>query len=319
MAPHAQVPEGLAYGNGNERSTSSHTTTDLFIVDSPNVSYTDDEIRSKYTYRTTEVKKGSNGKYVARPKETAYDFKVDRKVGKTGVMLVGWGGNNGSTITAGILANRRGLSWETREGERQANYYGSVVMSSTIKLGNDAATGDEVNIPLYDLLPMVHPNDLVIGGWDISAMNIAEAMDRAAVLEPTLKMLVRKEMAEMKPLPSIYYPDFIAANQNDRADNLIPGNKACMAHVEQIRKDIRCVTVLKMVVLAKTMQRFQDKQLPRQDHYSVDCQHGALRLTHSRRQRHCRESHGFDRIWPRRDCPLDYLRHRFDPRECAFH
>jgi myo-inositol-1-phosphate synthase len=86
---------------------------------------------------------------------------------------------------------------------------------------------------------MIHPNDLVIGGWDISSMNLADAMDRAAVLEPTLKGLVRKEMALMKPLPSIYYSDFIAANQEERADNLIPGSKARMAHVEQIRKDIR--------------------------------------------------------------------------------
>jgi len=242
MAPHAESPpsNGLsssAYGNGNGNN---HPQQDLFQVDSPNVSYTDGEIRSKYTYRTTEVRKDAgSGKYSVSPKETAYEFKVDRKVGKTGVMLVGWGGNNGSTITAGILANRRGLSWETREGRREANYYGSVVMSSTIKLGNDAATGEEVNIPLHDLLPMVHPNDLVIGGWDISGMDIAAAMDRAAVLEPTLKMLVRKEMDEMKPLPSIYYPDFIAANQTDRADNLIPGDRACMAHVEQIRKDVR--------------------------------------------------------------------------------
>jgi myo-inositol-1-phosphate synthase len=64
-------------------------------------------------------------------------------------------------------------------------------------------------------------------------------MDRAAVLEPTLKDQVKKEMALMVPLPSIYYPDFIAANQEDRADNLLKGSKACMEHVEQIRKDIR--------------------------------------------------------------------------------
>jgi myo-inositol-1-phosphate synthase len=31
----------------------------------------------------------------------------------------------------------------------------------------------------------------------------------------------------------------IAANQEDRADNVIPGSKACWEHVEQIRKDIR--------------------------------------------------------------------------------
>ena len=215
------------------------TTKELFTVDSPDVQYTENDILSKYTYRTTSVSKNGDGKYVATPKETIYDFKVERKVGRVGMMLVGWGGNNGSTVTAGIIANRRGLVWETREGKRAANYYGSVVMSSTIKLGTEAETGKEINIPFHDVLPMVHPNDLVIGGWDISGMNLADAMDRAAVLEPTLKGLVKKEMAEMKPLPSIYYHDFIAANQEDRADNLLEGSKACLAHVERIRKDIR--------------------------------------------------------------------------------
>jgi myo-inositol-1-phosphate synthase len=149
------------------------------------------------------------------------------------------GGNNGTTVTAGILANRQGMVWETREGPRAANYYGSVVMGSTMKLGTDPATMKDVNIPFHDILPMVHPNDLVIGGWDISGMNLAEAMDRAAVLEPTLKAQVKKQMAQMTPLPSIYYPDFIAANQEDRADNVLPGTKASMEHVEKIRQDIR--------------------------------------------------------------------------------
>ena len=239
MAPHAEGTNG--YTNGTYPSSAPSHGKDLLTVNSPNVVYTDDEILSKYTYRTTSVSRGPDGKYVATPKETVYDFKVQRKVGKVGMMLVGWGGNNGTTVTAGIIANRRGLTWATREGDRAANYYGSVVMSSTIKLGTEAKTGKEINIPFHDVLPMVHPNDLAIGGWDISGLNLAQAMDRAAVLEPTLKDQVKKEMAEMKPLPSIYYPDFIAANQDTRADNLIAGSKASNAHVEQIRKDIRCV------------------------------------------------------------------------------
>lgn len=237
MAPHAEhTPSWTSNGNGPATSSSSRKA---FTVSSPNVQYTESEIRSKYLYRTTAVTQGSDGQYVATPKETAYDFKVDRKVGKVGMMLVGWGGNNGTTVTAGILANRQNLVWDTREGKRAANYYGSVVMSSTIKLGTDAQTGKEINIPFHDLLPVVHPSDLVIGGWDISGMNLLEAMDRAQVLEPSLKNLVMKEMAQMKPLPSIYYPDFIAANQGDRADNTIEGDKACSAHVEKLREDIR--------------------------------------------------------------------------------
>jgi myo-inositol-1-phosphate synthase len=235
MAPHASSD----VANGTVNGSARQEATPLFTVQSPNVVYTDNEIKSQYAYQTTQITRTADNKLVATPKAINYHFKVDRKVGKVGMMLVGWGGNNGSTVTAGIIANRRGLSWETREGQQNANYYGSLVMSSTVKLGSDAQTGEEINIPFRDLLPMVHPNDLVIGGWDISSLDIAAAMDRAQVLDPTLKALVRKEMAEMKPLPSIYYPDFIAANQEDRADNVIEGTKASWAHVEQIQKDIR--------------------------------------------------------------------------------
>jgi myo-inositol-1-phosphate synthase len=48
-------------------------------------------------------------------------------------------------------------------------------------------------------------------------------------------------MALMKPMPSIYYANFIALNQEDRADNLLPGSRASTQHVEHIGKDIRWV------------------------------------------------------------------------------
>lgn len=44
---------------------------------------------------------------------------------KLGVMLVGWGGNNGSTFTAGLIANRLGLSWPTKRGVQKANWFGT--------------------------------------------------------------------------------------------------------------------------------------------------------------------------------------------------
>ena len=238
MAPHAEGNNGFESSVGTTTNSTTSSKPELFTVQSPNVKYTDSDITSKYAYRTTEVNV-TDGKYVASPKEKLYDFKTERKVGKVGLMLVGLGGNNGTTVTAGILANRQSLTWDTREGPRAANYYGSVVMSSTVKLGTEAKTGREINVPLNDMLPMVHPNDLAIGGWDISGMDLATAMDRAKVLEPTLKSLVKKQMATIKPLPSIYYPDFIAANQEDRADNVVPGSKASIEHVEHLRKDIR--------------------------------------------------------------------------------
>ncbi|CCU76319.1 INO1/L-myo-inositol-1-phosphate synthase [Blumeria hordei DH14] len=234
MTPHLEE----APSSSDKNSADKIEKKESFMVSSPNVVYTEDEIQSKYTYRTTHIENSPDGKLKAIPIETVYEFKVNRKVPRTGMMLVGWGGNNGTTVTAGIIANQNSLTWDTREGPRTANYYGSVVMGSTVKLGTDYRTSQDVNISFHEMLPMVHPNDLVIGGWDISGMNLAQAMDRAAVLEPTLKAAVKKEMSEMLPLPSIYYPDFIAANQEDRADNLLPGNRACHGHVNEIRKNI---------------------------------------------------------------------------------
>ncbi|OBZ84473.1 Inositol-3-phosphate synthase, partial [Choanephora cucurbitarum] len=209
----------------------------LFKVNSPNVQYTDEHIISKYVYQNTLVTRQPDGTLIAEPTETVYEFKTERTVPKVGVMMVGWGGNNGSTLTASILAHKNNLTWRTKSGIQKPNYYGSVTQSSTVRLGVDAK-GTDVYVPLSEMLPLVHPTDLVLGGWDISGKNLAESMERAQVLEYDLQRQVYDEMAKMVPLPSIYYPDFIAANQEDRADNLIPGSDK-RAHVNQIRKDIR--------------------------------------------------------------------------------
>ncbi|XP_013399714.1 inositol-3-phosphate synthase 1-A [Lingula anatina] len=228
-------------------------------VESPNVRYTDDFIESQYDYETTEVRK-ENGKLVATPKKTRYTFRVERKVPRVGMMLVGWGGNNGSTVTAATLANKLGLSWRTKDGTRHANYYGSITQASTICLGS-GPDGD-IYVPFHDLLPMVRPDDLVIDGWDISSENLADSMERAKVLDYDLQVQLKPHMERLRPRPSLYYPDFIAANQADRADNVLPGyDKA--EHLEKIRRDIRDFKVTsnldKVIVLwTANTERFCD-------------------------------------------------------------
>ncbi|KAJ1833102.1 Myo-inositol-1-phosphate synthase [Coemansia sp. RSA 2711] len=208
-----------------------------FKVDSPNVRYTDDSIESTYAYDTTVVSRDSaSGKLSAKPTQVRYQFRTKTNVGRVGLMMVGWGGNNGSTLTASILANKQGISWETRKGPQSANYYGSLMMASTVKLGVDAQLKD-VYVPFNEVVPMAHPNDVVIGGWDISSLSIGDAMRRAQVLPVDLQRRVYDELAQLKPLPSVYYPDFIAANQEDRADNLIGGTK--QEQLDHLRKDIR--------------------------------------------------------------------------------
>ncbi|KAG6392763.1 hypothetical protein SASPL_146989 [Salvia splendens] len=209
-----------------------------FKVDSPNVNYTDTEIHSVYSYDTTElVHENKNGSYqwTVKPKTVQYEFKTDARVPKLGVMLVGWGGNNGSTLTAGVIANREGISWATKDKVQQANYFGSLTQASSIRVGS--FNGEEIYAPFKSLLPMVNPDDIVFGGWDISDMNLGDAMGRAKVLDIDLQRQLRPYMEHMVPLPGIYDADFIAANQGARANNLIKGTKK--EQVQQVIKDIR--------------------------------------------------------------------------------
>ncbi|XP_060804949.1 inositol-3-phosphate synthase [Amyelois transitella] len=205
------------------------------VVKSPNTKYTDEYIFSDYEYEETLVTKTGN-EIVAKPYRKAICLRTGRKVGKVGVMLVGWGGNNGSTFTAAVLANRHQLSWTTKNGQMDSNWFGSITQASTVRLGIDEK-GQDVFVPMSQLLPMVHPDDLFIDGWDISPLNLAESMVRAKVIDYDLQQKLRKEMAAMKPRPAIYDPDFIAANQADRATNLIRGTK--QEQYLQLRADIK--------------------------------------------------------------------------------
>jgi myo-inositol-1-phosphate synthase len=64
-----------------------------------------------------------------------HTISTEKKVPKLGVMLVGLGGNNGSTLVAGILANKKKLEWETKNGTVGANFFGSFTQSATCHVG----------------------------------------------------------------------------------------------------------------------------------------------------------------------------------------
>ena len=61
----------------------------------------------------------------------------------------------------------------TKDGLRKPNYWGSLTQSATVRVGN--YKGEEVHVPFSSLLPMVHPNDVELGGWDISGARGGEA------------------------------------------------------------------------------------------------------------------------------------------------
>lgn len=216
-------------------------------VNTDRTTYSDDELTSRYTYENSIVSTDPIDKTInVETVETDLTFKLDLKIPKVGILLVGIGGNNGTTFTAASIANKNNIIFQTREGPLKSNYFGSVTQSSTIKLGIDK-NGDDVYVPFNSLVPMINPNDFVISGWDINNLNLYEGMNRAKVLEHDLKEQLKSYMEGLKPMKSIYYPDFIALNQDSRANNCFnrigengevdTTNK--WDHVEKIRNDIK--------------------------------------------------------------------------------
>jgi myo-inositol-1-phosphate synthase len=131
-------------------------------------------------------------------------------------MLVGLGGNNGSTFTAGVLANRKQLVWATKNGDVSANFYGSFTQSATTHVGFkfDQTSGHLTDVfkPIKDLVPMVSPVDFDVCGWDISNANLYEAAKRAHVLEPHLIEQLKEDLQNIVPMKAVLNPDFIASN-----------------------------------------------------------------------------------------------------------
>lgn len=205
----------------------------------------------RYNATTTSIKRAADGSLRVIPSKQDYLLQVPtQRPGAVGLMLVGWGGNNGSTLTASLAAHKQSVTWKSRRGVETPNFYGSLVMASTVALGFDEATGKELSAPIYQLAPFADPTNLVIGGWDISSLDIAASCDRAQVLEPTLIDRLAPTLKTLKPLPSIYDPSFIASNQSDRADNLIVGTKR--EKLEKLRQDIKYHTNLNFVYFSTT-------------------------------------------------------------------
>lgn len=219
------------------RTRGAATALGTFHVNSPDVKYNEDVIHSRYRYNSVKAILDSNGNVQATPSQKIYHFRTQRKPRRLGLMQVGWGGNNGSTVTAAVVANRLGISWQTRDRANMPNYKGTLTQAATLRVGFNEL-GRDIFVPFKSVVPMVEPNDIVLGGWDISGMNLSDAMDRARVLEPDLRNKLRSHMESMIPLPAAFDQQFIAKNQQPRADNIISSEDK-QVQLDQLRQDIR--------------------------------------------------------------------------------
>lgn len=193
-------------------------------------------MRSVYTERFTEFLE--DGSF--ENKTVEHIIETDTRVPSLGLMLVGQGGNNGSTLTASLLAHRHKVQWESKTGLHTPNYYGSFTQCGTAKIGVQRLPGGgikDVYKPIKDFLPTVDPAQMEVTGWDISGANMYEACKRAGVLEPDLVNKLEEQLKQIVPLKAAYNPEFIAANQSDRADNILQGTNEEI--ITKIREDIK--------------------------------------------------------------------------------
>lgn len=85
-------------------------------------------------------------------------------------------GNNGSAFTAGALAHKKKLAWRNKRGIQTVEFLGSLYEYGSVPLG------DQTKL-FRELLEIHAIDDLVIGGWDISSLNLYEACVRNQVIE----------------------------------------------------------------------------------------------------------------------------------------
>lgn len=181
----------------------------------------------------TEFKE--DGSFIVR--ETERIISVSEKAPKLGVLMVGLAGNNGSTLLGTIYAYKNNLTWDTYSGRHNTNFLGSMSQYGDIPVGFNTC-GNHIYKPIKQLCDFVDVSDIVVGGWDIDSCDIYEAVKRAQVLPYNLTEQLT-ELKEIKSWPGIYYPKYIAKNQNDRATNTLPGDTACSKHLNTLRSDIK--------------------------------------------------------------------------------
>jgi myo-inositol-1-phosphate synthase len=149
-----------------------------------------------------------------------------------GVLLVGLCGNNGSTLTASLLAHREGIEWKDSRGNRHTpDWLGSTIMRGS--------TSDPEGRTFHELYPFQDPLNMVIGGWDIQSINMSEAVRRAGVLNWQIEEKLRDTLEKITPMRGYYDPDYIAGNQRDRATHVMPEDASLVCVLSSLREDIR--------------------------------------------------------------------------------
>ena len=142
---------------------------------------------------------------------------------RCGILVVGLAGNNGVTLLAGQIANRKGLVWESsRDGPKQANCLGCIT-----QVGKLAEQFDFTSFA-----------DLAVGGWDVVPTKLGEALYQSRVLDYDLVRQVREDMDTLPVMPGVWDASFYGDSQAAGATHIAPETTR-LEQLARLRADIR--------------------------------------------------------------------------------
>ncbi|MFQ5846307.1 MAG: inositol-3-phosphate synthase [Candidatus Methylomirabilales bacterium] len=115
--------------------------------------------------------------------------------GRLGVLLPGLGAVS-TTLIAGVYLVNRGL----------ANPYGSLTQMQKVRLGKRTQPRF---VPIKDLVPLAHLEDLVFGGWDIFPEDAYQSACVAGVLPAETLAPIRGELEAITPWPGVFEQAYV--------------------------------------------------------------------------------------------------------------
>ncbi|CAB9506624.1 Inositol-3-phosphate synthase [Seminavis robusta] len=155
--------------------------------------------------------------------------------GSVGIMIVGLGGANGTTLLAGILANRLNSQWRGPQGQpMQPNYYGCITQLK--QKGKFGGVGFKDKIQ-----GLADASMAAVGGWDIRPTKVGDALLAHQILDYDLVRQLKEEMNKVKIFRGVYDPRFIGPSQHSTATHVLSNDEASndSEALKCLRADIR--------------------------------------------------------------------------------
>jgi len=167
-----------------------------------------------------------------------------------GMLIVGIGGANGTTLLSGIIANRRAqplatatatastpsepFQWFGPVGQPQTpNYNGCITQIPQRGIHGGVGYSDRLD-------GLACANTAAVGGWDIRPTKLGDALAQQQILDYDLVRRVREEMNGVEVMRGVYDAAFIGGSQHATATHTRGDCRSSTKRaVETIRTDIR--------------------------------------------------------------------------------